>query len=38
VDFYHMADNDHKARRAVFGEEAAEAKGMPEQRWAAGVA
>jgi hypothetical protein len=37
LDFYHLADNVHKARRLVFGEDAAEAKDTPGQRWAAGV-
>lgn len=37
LDFYHLADKVHKARRAVFGEEAAEAKDTPGQRWAAAV-
>jgi hypothetical protein len=37
LDFYHLADNVHKARRAVFGEDPAEAEETPGQRWAAGV-
>jgi hypothetical protein len=37
LDFYHLADNVHKARRLVFGEEAAAAKDTPGQRWAAEV-
>jgi hypothetical protein len=37
LDFYHLADNVHKTRRVVFGEEAAEAKDTPGQRWAAQV-
>jgi hypothetical protein len=37
LDFYHLADNVHKARRAVFGEDAADAKDTPGQRWAAAV-
>jgi hypothetical protein len=37
LDFYHLADNVHKARRVVFGEEGAEAKDTPGQRWAAAV-
>jgi hypothetical protein len=32
LDFYHLADNVHKARRLVYGEEA-----EPGQAWAAGV-
>jgi hypothetical protein len=32
LDFYHLADNVHKARRVVYGEESA-----PGQTWAAGV-
>jgi hypothetical protein len=34
LDFYHLADNVHKARRAVFGEDAAGAADTPGQRWA----
>ena len=37
LDFYHLSDNVHKTRRAVFGEDAPEAKDTPGQRWAAGV-
>jgi hypothetical protein len=37
LDFYHLADNVHKTRRAVFGEEPAEAEDTPGQRWAAAV-
>lgn len=37
LDFYHLADNVHKARRAVFGEDAAGATDTPGQRWVAGV-
>lgn len=37
LDFYHLADNVHKTRRVVFGEDAAEAKDTPGQRWAAAV-
>jgi hypothetical protein len=37
LDFYHLADNVHKARRVVFGEDTAEAQETPGQRWAAGV-
>ena len=31
LDFYHLADNVHKARRVVYGEESA------GQEWASGV-
>jgi hypothetical protein len=34
LDFYHLADNVHKARRAVFGEDPPEASETPGQRWA----
>ncbi len=37
LDFYHLADNVHKARRAVYGEDAAGAVDTPGQRWAAAV-
>lgn len=37
LDFYHLADNVHKARRVVFGEDPEGAKDTPGQRWAAGV-
>ena len=37
LDFYHLADNVHKARRAVYGEDPAGAADTPGQRWAAGV-
>jgi len=37
LDFYHLADNVHKARRVVFGEDPAEAQDTPGQRWAAAV-
>jgi hypothetical protein len=37
LDFYHLSDNVHKARRIVFGEDATEAKDTPGQRWAAAV-
>ena len=37
LDFYHLADNVHKARRLVFGEDAAQAKETPGQRWATAV-
>jgi hypothetical protein len=35
LDFYHFAENVHKARRAVYGEE--ESEGGPGKAWAAGV-
>ena len=35
LDFYHFAENVHKARRAVYGEE--EGEGGPGRAWAAGV-
>jgi hypothetical protein len=37
LDFYHLADNVPKARRAVYGEDPAGATDTPGQRWAAGV-
>ncbi len=37
LDFYHLSDNVHKTRRVVFGEDPAEAKDTPGQRWAAAV-
>jgi len=37
LDFYHLADNVHKARRAVYGEEDAKDKTAPGNAWAAGV-
>jgi hypothetical protein len=37
LDFYHLSDNVHKTRRVVFGEDAADAKDTPGQRWAACV-
>jgi hypothetical protein len=37
LDFYHLSDNVHKARRVVFGEDPAEAQDAPGQRWAAAV-
>jgi hypothetical protein len=37
LDFYHLADNVHKARRAVYGEEPSGATDTPGQRWAAQV-
>jgi hypothetical protein len=37
LDFYHLADNVHKARRVVYGEDPADAKDTPGQRWAAAV-
>ncbi len=35
LDFYHLAENVHKARRAVYGEEDGEE--APGRQWAAGV-
>lgn len=37
LDFYHLAENVHKARRAVYGEEDAKDKGAPGYAWAGGV-
>jgi hypothetical protein len=37
LDFYHLADNVHKARRAVYGEEDAQDEKAPGNAWAAGV-
>jgi hypothetical protein len=37
LDFYHLADNVQKTRRVVFGEDPADAKDTPGQRWAAQV-
>jgi len=37
LDFYHLADNVHKARRSVYGEDPAGATDTPGQRWAASV-
>lgn len=37
LDFYHLADNVHKARRAVYGEDLAGAADTPGQQWAAAV-
>jgi hypothetical protein len=37
LDFYHLADNVHKARRVVYGEAPAGATDTPGQRWAARV-
>jgi hypothetical protein len=37
LDFYHLADNVHKARRAVYGEDPAGATDTPGQQWSAGV-
>jgi hypothetical protein len=37
LDFYHFAENVHKARRAVYGEEDAEDEKAPGNAWAAGV-
>jgi hypothetical protein len=35
LDFYHLADNVHQARRAVFGEEDPKDGGAPGNAWAA---
>jgi hypothetical protein len=37
LDFYHLADNVHKARRAVYGEEDPKDKEAPGNAWAAEV-
>ncbi len=37
LDFYHLADNVHQARRLVFGEDPTEVKDTPGQRWAGDV-
>ena len=37
LDFYHFAENVHKARRAVYGEEDPEDAQAPGNAWAAGV-
>jgi hypothetical protein len=37
LDFYHLAENVHKARRAVYGEEKADDKQAPGNVWAAGI-
>jgi hypothetical protein len=37
LDFYHLADNVHKARRVVYGEDPAGATDTPGQRWAGDV-
>jgi hypothetical protein len=37
LDFYHLAENVHKARRAVYGEEDAQDKQAPGNVWAAQV-
>ena len=37
LDFYHLAENVHKARRAVYGEEDPQDKQAPGNAWAAGV-
>jgi hypothetical protein len=37
LDFYHLAENVHKARRAVYGEEDSQDKQAPGNAWAAGV-
>jgi hypothetical protein len=37
LDFYHLADNVHQARRAVYGEEGPGGEEAPGKAWAAGV-
>jgi hypothetical protein len=37
LDFYHLADNVHKARRAVYGEDPAGVSDTAGQRWASAV-
>jgi hypothetical protein len=37
LDFYHLAENVHKARRAVYGEEDPQDTQAPGNAWAAGV-
>ncbi len=37
LDFYHLAANVPKTRRVVFGEDAADARDTPGQRWAAAI-
>jgi len=37
LDFYHLAENVHKARRAVYGEEDPKDTQAPGNAWAAGV-
>jgi hypothetical protein len=37
LDFYHLAENVHKARRAVYGEEDPEDEAAPGNAWAAGL-
>jgi hypothetical protein len=37
LDFYHLADNVHKARRVAYGEDPAGATDTPGQRWASAV-
>jgi hypothetical protein len=37
LDFYHFAENVHKARRGVYGEEDAKDPAAPGNAWAAGV-
>jgi hypothetical protein len=37
LDFYHLADNVHKARRVVYGEDAAGEEDTPGKRWAGEV-
>jgi hypothetical protein len=37
LDFYHLAENAHKARRAVFGESDPKDEANPGNRWVAGL-
>ena len=37
LDFYHLAENVHKARRVVYGEEAPQDTEAPGNRWASAV-
>lgn len=37
LDFYHLADNVHKARRVVYGEDPPEVEETPGKQWAAAV-
>jgi hypothetical protein len=37
LDFYHLAENVHKARRAVYGEDPPGVTATPGQQWAAAV-
>ena len=37
LDFYHLAENVHKARRAAFGESDPKDEANPGNRWAAGL-